>query len=245
MKRASIGRWAWAWMALLIGCAGTDQVRPSPDVVVLWGGDDYLRTHEAPTFHALRPFYLVQATESSCSVATVAMLINALEQMAPKGPTSRVAEDGLLKRVGDADWTKATSSTGDGVTFAAFQRYLRESLDTFGFRDAEIEVFRPLDDSPATRQRLRTMLASSEHSDQDFILAAFDQGVLTGGERIGHISPVGAYDAEHGKVLILDVDRIPPYWSSDDKLLQALLVQDPTDPTGNGLVHVRLPRRGG
>lgn len=219
-------------------------MRPGPDIVALWGDDDYLRTHDAPAFQALKPYYLMQATDSSCSVASVAMLISALQLSGAQGRPARVGEDAVLRRVNDAEWTKATAASGDGVTFASFQRYLRESLDRFGFTDAEIEVFRPLDDGPATRQTLHALLADSEHDDRDFILAAFDQGTLTGGEHLGHISPIGAYDAEQLRVLILDVDRTPPYWASEDKLLQALLVQDPSDPSGNGLIHVRIPERG-
>ena len=39
-----------------------------------------------------------------------------------------------------------------------------------------------------------------------------------------HISPIGAYDKTHMRVLIMDVDRewYEPYWVSDERLLLAM-----------------------
>lgn len=228
--------------AVLFGCTPTHPPGLGPDATALDRADVYLQTHQALSFHALQPFYTAQATDSSCSVASVAMLINALRLRSWRS-AEPVGEDTVLGMVGDPEWTAATGIGGDGVTFAAFQHYLRESLDAFGFRGAEIEVFRPQDDSPPTRRRLREILARNDGNGDDFVLAAFDQGTLTGGGHFGHISPIGAYDSERHRVLVLDVDHqsYPPYWSSEDKLLEAMLVPDPSDPGGSGLIHVHFP----
>ena len=57
------------------------------------------------------------------------------------------------------------------------------------------------------------------------MLAYFNQGVLTGDWDGPHISPIGAYDGSAREVLIMDVDRewYVPYWSPDEKLLEAML----------------------
>lgn len=71
------------------------------------------------------------------------------------------------------------------------------------------------------------MLAANEASGSDLLLAYFNQGVLTGDWDGPHISPIGAYNQNTGQVLIMDVDRdwYVPYWSSDEKLQEALLLR--------------------
>jgi hypothetical protein len=92
------------------------------------------------------------------------------------------------------------------------------------------------------------MLAANEASDRDIVLVYFNQGVLTGDWDGPHISPIGAYDAATGRVLIMDVDRewYIPYWSSDSKLLEAMLkptsaAHGPLAGETGGLVRLRLP----
>jgi hypothetical protein len=59
----------------------------------------------------------------------------------------------------------------------------------------------------------------------------FNQGVLTGDWDGPHISPIGAYDRESGHVLIMDVDRewYVPYWSPDERMLDAMLRPAPPE----------------
>jgi hypothetical protein len=59
----------------------------------------------------------------------------------------------------------------------------------------------------ATPARLKRMLTENEASDRDIALVYFNQGVLTGDWDGPHVSPIAAYDADRGKVLIMDVDR--------------------------------------
>jgi len=116
------------------------------------------------------------------------------------------------------------------VTWNEFVGYVQAGLAAYGIA-ADIEVFKPEDDSPATVARLRELLTSNQASDRDILLVYFDQGVLTGDWDGPHISPIAAYDSEQRRVLILDVDRqwYIPYWSSDDKLLAAMLRPAPPD----------------
>ncbi len=59
----------------------------------------------------------------------------------------------------------------------------------------------------------------------------YDQGVVTGDWDGPPTSPIGAYDAERHRVLIMNVDRkwYVPYWTSDEKLLEAMLRPAPAD----------------
>ena len=136
---------------------------------------------------------------------------------------------------------------GDGVTFAEFLTVLHDSLESYDVREYTLETIRPTDRSADTLATIREALAANEASDRDLILMYFNQGVLTGDWDGPHISPIGAYDREAGQVLIMDVDRewYVPYWSPDEKLLDAMLKPAPDEhgplagETG-GLVWIRL-----
>lgn len=225
-----------------------DETKPKfgPDAVPITLVNDYLRTGGAPDYWALSPFYIPQATGSACSVASVAMLVNALRGLPASASERLVTQASLLNAVGDESWKVAAAESGEGVSFAEFEGYVRKAVAAYGL-EAEVEVFRPRDNSPETLAELRRILAENERGADDIILLAFDQGTLTGDATVGHIAPLGAYDAAQRRVLVMDVDRqwYVPYWSSDEKLLDAMLKPDRADPTGSGLIRVRLRRHAG
>ncbi len=232
--------------ALLVAACGSlpPALRPPnpDDPLHLATTDSYLRTHLDRDFQAISSSYVHQRTQADCSATSTAILINALRQVSGRADGTPVSEAEVLAAVGDPDWARAVADNGEGVSFAAYLGYLRRSLDAFGFRSARIDVFHPTEADAATRERLRHLLADSAHSANSFLLAVFDQGTLTGGEHVGHVSPIATYDPARRRALILDVDRgIRPYWADDDSLLAAMLFPDATDPSGNGLVRVSLP----
>ena len=101
---------------------------------------------------------------------------------------------------------------------------MRASLKAYDLA-ADIEVFKPSNASAATLDALRRLLSDNERSDNDIALVYFNQGVITGDWDGPHLSPIAAYDAARSRVLILDVDRqwYGPHWTSDEKLLEAML----------------------
>jgi Phytochelatin synthase len=129
-----------------------------------------------------------------------------------------------LTAASSPQWAKETAEGGSGVTWRGFVGYVSRSLEAYRL-DADIEVLKPADNSPATLTDMRRLLADNEQSDRDIVLAYFNQGVLTGDWDGPHISPIGAYDAQRRRVLVMDVDRqwYVPYWSGDEKLLEAML----------------------
>jgi hypothetical protein len=100
------------------------------------------------------------------------------------------------------------------------------------------------DDAQELR-RLRDVLRANEANPDDSILLHFVQDELTSapGGPFPHVSPVGAYDAVKGRVLIFDVDRewYEPYWVSDEDLLKAMARS--TAAFGHG-GFIRVGRRG-
>jgi phytochelatin synthase len=241
----------FAWIAFTASFSAAEQPKPKlgPAAISLAQSHDYLQSHRAPDYWALSPYYVPQATASACSLAAIAMLVNALRGLPAHAAEALVTQQALLEAVGSKQWAEETAERGSGVSWDEFENYLRLSLEAFRL-DAEFEILRPHDASASTLAQLKRMLIENEASDRDIVVVYFDQGVLTGDWDGPHISPIAAYDADRGKVLIMDVDRqwYMPYWSSDQALLDAMLRPAPFDrgrlagETG-GLVRVtRKPR---
>jgi len=250
-RRTSLLVVLWA-VLIWTPTAGADDVKPrfGPNATPIEQSTGYLRTHPAPDYWAMMPFYVAQDTDSACSVASIAMLINALRGVPARADINLVTEDALRKALGDADWTAETAQNGAGVTFAELLKVNAEGLHAYGQDGYEIETFKPADATHDSFMRLQHLLAANERSSKDIALVYFDQGVLTGDWDGPHISPIGAYDAGSGRVLIMDVDRryYVPYWSPIGSLLQSLLKPAPAKfgplagETG-GIVWVRPKRR--
>ena len=210
--------------SLLLGPAHAFGGKPKfgPNAVPVLERTAYLRAAPALDFWKLSSFYVSQQTSSDCSVASVTMAINALRGLPSTADQPITTQALLLAKVADAQWVGNVAEGGSGVTFAEFVSVVNESLAAFRLQGYLVEIVRP--EGAAMLERLRQALAANEASDQDIILAYFDQGILTGDWDGPHISPIAAYDQQNGQVLIMDVDRewYVPYWASDAKLLEAM-----------------------
>ena len=249
MKSVMIGAGVALWIAgLAVPAWGQDDTKPKfgPDAVPITRASDYVRTASAPDYWALNPYYVPQATGSACSLASVTMMLNALRGLPGLAAERLITQRELLDAVGDDHWRSAVAEDGEGISFTELEVYVRRSLRAYGL-SADVEVFRPRDASPRTLAELRRILTENEQSDGDIILLAFDQGTLTGDVGFGHIAPLGAYDPATRRALIMDPDRswYVPYWTSDAKLLDAMLKPDRGDPDGSGLIRVRSRRVSG
>ena len=232
-------------VATALQAGATAQVpQPKPKLasgaVPLLRPDGFLRSQPAQDFWSILPFYVPQATEAACSVASITVALNALRGLPSLAADPIITQERLLERVSDARWVSATARGGSGVTWAELEHFLGESIRAYGIQ-ASVEVWRPDDGSEPTLQRLREMLADNEQSSSDIIIGVFDQGVLTGDVNIGHVSPIGAYDQKSPRVLVMDTDRewYVPYWVSDERLLEAMLKPGPQDSERGGLLRVR------
>jgi len=223
--------------------------RLGPNATPIGQATHYLRAHRAPDYWALSPFYLPQDTDSACSAASIAMLLNALRGVPARASTELVTQAGLRAALHNEQWTGETAQQGAGVTFAETAAIITQSLKAYHLESYRIEVFKPEPASHANFNKLRNILAANERSAKDIALVYFNQGVLTGDWDGPHVSPIGAYDANTGRVLVMDVDRsyYVPYWSPVSKLLESMLKPSPAKfgrlagETG-GIIWVR-PRR--
>jgi hypothetical protein len=229
------------------GGASAQEQKPKfgPDALPLSAATDFVRHSPAPDFWQLIAFNLPQDTSSACSVASVAMAVNALRGVPPGAEDELVTQARLLEAVGDPNWVARTVEDGDGVTFADLAIEASAGLAAFELEGATVEAFKPHDAGAATLSQVRALLEENEGSADDVLLVYFNQGVLTGDWDGPHISPIGAYDAAADRVLLLDVDRAwyVPYWSPVPKLLEAMLKpagreHGPLAGETGGLVHI-------
>lgn len=200
----------------------------------------YFRVATKTDFWKLIPYYVPQHNDKACGVASSVIVLNAL--FAPERNTAdakNVDVDELFKL--NAFYKKAVGTNGKGIMLdqlgEAFTKVFEKSpgasftvtVERFDGKDKKAEL-----------KRLEKLLAANEKNQNNFIVANFLQGVLTGDREgmIGHISPIGAYNAKKKKVLILDVDRkfYQPYWAPVDKLFDAINTTDPASSQKRGLI---------
>lgn len=169
-----------------------------------------------PLQQALFRHYVRQFHESSCSVASVAMALNAIMDRCQMGgqPTTQFE---LLDRVTTGNWKQRMSPGGDrgkrGLPLPLLGQVVASALAVYGIEGAQVETVPAIaanDRNGAARKQLIDRLQRFESRGDCLLIAHFDQGAYLPTLNIPHISPVGSYDAATGRVTILDVDATQP-----------------------------------
>ncbi len=165
---------------------------------------------------ALLKHYVKQFHASSCSVASVVSVLNAIREV-QGDPGPALSQLDLLERVRTAHWKERMSEKGyngrRGLPLPVLGEVVKSTLDTFRIRYSRLETVAASQTSPQsqqTRDVLRQRLCDFEARGDRMIIAHFDQGVYVPALNIPHISPVGGYDPDSGEVIVLDVDRDQP-----------------------------------
>lgn len=202
--------------------------------------------HPAPDFWALVGYYVPQMNGRSCSSASVAAVLNAARLKLPKTSDDKVVtETDLLDKVKTEKWKERLSEDGlngsYGLNLDQLGAVTLDSFKMYGFTRATVQVVHIADVKPATQALVVKNLRLNDASDKDFILANFVQGAYTDDADVGHISPVGAFDAEKKRVLILDVDRdwYEPYWVSLEDFVAGMATKDKGASAFRGYVWIR------
>jgi hypothetical protein len=189
--------------------------------------------------------FALQKSERSCSVASVAMLVNAVRarQHVP-AEYEPVTEDGLLDRVGNSAWKSAVGPEGDGVPLETLADLVAQSLAAFAIARFEVDIVYVDRAASATQLKLREALTECSRGANHFLLANFLQCVYTGNRAgvTGHHAPIAGYDAVRHRVFILDPDRqLPgPYWIAEERVLEGMATRDDSTGKSRGYVSVRV-----
>jgi hypothetical protein len=165
-----------------------------------------------PLKAALFNHYEKQLNETSCSVASVVTVVNALRvfQGQRSNPISQVD---ILEKVRTGYWKERMSPNGHngrrGLPLPLLGEILKSSLDAYNIAYKAVEtVIGTKDRLRAQKQKetLKNRLIHFETRGNCLILAHFDQGAFVRTLNIPHISPVGQFDLRTAEVTILDVD---------------------------------------
>ncbi|MBA2650907.1 MAG: hypothetical protein H0U73_01355 [Tatlockia sp.] len=203
----------------------------------------YIQNNKAPLYWRLSPYYLPQLTDSSCSLASATMIVNAvLSQQKLMTKRALATQDEVLNRVNDNDWRNAVKQGGDGVTLVQLKTFLAKALEAYGIFNFELDLVQLKGNSKRDEFSLRNLLMESENTGTTFIIANFNQKFFTGAMSVGHFSPIGAYDSKTKRALILDTDRelYEPYWVPEKLLLDSMATFDNDAGLYRGYLVLRL-----
>lgn len=165
-----------------------------------------------PLKAALLKHHVKQFNGSACSVASVVSVVNTLRDL-QHGPSIPISQRDILESVRTAHWKERMSRKGyngkRGLPLPVLGEVVQSSLDTYGIRYRAVETV-PASKKPGRAQKIREILLKRlwefENRGTCLIIAHFDQGTYVQALNIPHISPVGGFDAQTGKVVVLDVD---------------------------------------
>jgi hypothetical protein len=226
----------------------------APYATPLWQAHGYFQSakNAAPDFWKLINHYTGQYDGLSCSVASVAMVLNAIDRTRGdlRANDANFQQLKIIDAVKAAHWKEHLTEGGwqgrVGLTLAELDEVVSDALKTYGIQGWTTSVRSFPEANPQNLTELRTILKTNEASADDFVILHFLQDKLTDdpGGPYAHISPVGAYDAVSDRVLLLDVDReyYGPYWVGVERLLTALSARTPAYGCG-GLLMVRKGSR--
>jgi len=226
----------------------------APYATPLWQSHEYFQSakNPAPDFWALITHYAGQQNSLSCSVATVAMVLNAIDRTRQelRAEDTNYQQSKLIDDVKAAHWKEHVTGDGwkgrRGLTLAELADVVTDALQIYGITGWTVSLRSFQDITPETIGELRAILKTNEASTDDFVMLHFLQDRLTDdpGGPYAHISPVGAYDKASDRVLILDVDReyYGPYWIGTERLLAALSATTPSHGYGGLLIVRRISR---
>ena len=205
--------------------------------------EDYAYLRGAPTsaYWSIAPHLIQQSTDSSCSLATAVMLINAV-----RGRDGRLrigepaSEASLLDRLNDTTWRAEVAQGGKGLGLTEFAAAMERALAAYGCAEAWTIAIQPVTDAEAAISGLRGALMAME-SAGGFIAVNFHLDLFYGdGVDVGHFSPLGAYDAARDLVLMLDVYKkdYEPMWAPLPRLAKAMatLSRKTGEPRGYAVV---------
>jgi len=214
------------------------------DLIPLRLDHAHVRANPASPYWSLAPHAIQQHTDSSCSLATAAMLLNAIRghegQLKIGAPVSELS---LLDVLKDEIWRQAIHhETGHGQTLTEFADAMSRALLSFDCAARwRIETM-PVLDADACLPELRATLTALESAETGFAASNFHLDLFYGdGVDIGHFSPIGAYDATNDRVLMLDVYKkdYEPMWAPLPRLAKAMATRGKRTGEPRGYAVVR------
>ncbi|NET37526.1 MAG: glutathione gamma-glutamylcysteinyltransferase [Cyanothece sp. SIO1E1] len=177
--------------------------------------------------------FVTQDNLAYCGVASIVMVLNALDIPAPEAAGYRSFRFFTQQNIFDNAKTQAVITpdviSRQGMTLAELGGLLASY-------PLEVEVHHGGD---VTLDEFRALAIDNLQQPNNFVLVNYLRRTL-GQERGGHISPIAAYNEESDRFLILDVSRYkyPPVWVPAETLWQAMATVDSVSDKTRGFVLV-------
>jgi hypothetical protein len=184
------------------------------------GGKLLFESESHAAYLSLSINFLTQKTQSYCGVASIVMVLNALNVPAPTTPEydpyHTFTQDNFLDEKTDSILPRDVLAK-QGMTLDQLGKLLAVhpvTVEVVHAADSSLEQF---------RSKARDALARPGH----FVIVNYLRSAI-GEEKFGHISPLAAYDVEADRFLILDVARYkyPPVWVTAADLFNAMNTTD-------------------
>jgi hypothetical protein len=200
------------------------QTLPLPDNLIdlrSHQGEDLLRESDAyEAFVPLSVNFVTQENQAFCGVASIVMVLNAMQLPAPSVPAydpyHTFTQDNFLNEKTEAILPREVLSN-QGMTLDQLGALLAT-------QPVKVEVHHAADSS---LDAFRKVARDSLGAEGRFVIVNYLRKAI-GQEKGGHISPLAAYDAETDRFLILDVSRYkyPPVWVMASQLFDAMNTTD-------------------
>lgn len=204
---------------------------------------EYFQSNPSPLYWRVSPYYLPQLTDSSCSLASATMIVNAALSHQAFGVNRHLAsQKELLNQVNNNQWREAVKQFGDGVSLNQLKVYLESALIVYGVKNVTVTM-KLMDHNKEENERIFSQaLQESETTGKTFIIVNFNQKFVTNKESVGHFSPIGAYDIKNQRVLVMDPDRkyYEPYWVPLKLLLKSMSTPDQKGGYYRGYIVVNI-----
>jgi hypothetical protein len=210
-------------LALSTGFA-TAQTLPLPQTLIGASSDQgeklFLDADAREAYFPLADNFVTQQNQAFCGVASMVMVLNAMELPAPPVPAfdpyRTFTQDNVLtpdtEKVLPVEVIKKQGITVDqlGALFGTYP----VTATVRHAADSTVDAF---------RSEARDALSKPGH----FVVVNYLRKAI-GQERGGHISPLAAFDAESDRFLVLDVARYkyPPVWVKTTDLFAAMNTTD-------------------
>jgi hypothetical protein len=190
---------------------------------------------ESKARHAYFPLsmqFVTQKNQAYCGVASMVMVLNALNIPAPEAPEfgqyNVFTQDNIFTEKARTVITPEVVSR-QGMTLEELGKFLASyPVKTQVYHGSDVSL-----------DEFRAMAIKTLQEPGNFIIVNYLRKTI-GQERGGHISRVAAYNQETDRFLILDVSRYkyPPVWVSAKELWQAMATLDSVSRKTRGFVLV-------
>ena len=210
-------------LCLLAGLASAQTLPLPGNLIDLRSGQGEQLLHDSDAMEAFIPLssnFVTQKTQAYCGVASMVMVLNALQLPAPAvpeyDPYHTFTQDNLLNEQTDQILPRDVLAK-QGMTLDQLGGILAS-------QPVAVEVHHAADSTP---EAFRTSARDHLSTEGQFVIINYLRKAI-GQERGGHISPLAAYDAETDRFLILDVSRYkyPPVWVTTADLFAAMNTTD-------------------